>query len=47
MTNNTTMRQTIVFLFFLLMPLTIQAQEEREIIPVDWKEVKKVAEQDP
>ncbi len=41
------MRQTIVFMIFLLMPLTIQAQEEREIIPVDWKEVKKVAEQDP
>ena len=47
MTINTTMRQTIAFMFFLLMPLTIQAQEEREIIPVDWKEVKKVAEQDP
>ena len=41
------MRQFIVFMIFLLMPLTIQAQEEREIIPVDWKEVKKVAEKDP
>jgi hypothetical protein len=29
------------------MPLTLLAQEEREMIPVDWKEVKKVAEQDP
>lgn len=44
---NTTMRQIIGFMIFLLMPLTIQAQKEREIIPVDWKEVKKVAEQDP
>ena len=36
-----------VFAFFLLMPASIQAQGEREIIPVDWKEVQKVAEENP
>ena len=36
-----------VFVIFLLMPASIQAQGEREIIPVDWKEVQKVAEENP
>ncbi len=31
----------------LLMPLTILAQEDHEIIPVNWKEVKEVAVNDP
>lgn len=41
------MKQLFLLMTFLLMPLTLLAQEEREMIPVDWKEVKKVAEQDP
>ena len=42
------MRQLLAILaFILLMPVTTQAQEVRVVIPVDWKEVKKVAESDP
>ena len=42
------MRQLFfLFVLFLLMPVSLQAQEERVIIPVDWKEVKEVAEKDP
>ena len=42
------MKNVIVLLvFFLSLPFSLFAQEENEIIPVDWKEVKKVAEKDP
>lgn len=43
------MRQLFsILVFLLLMPLTVNAQEEeRMIIPVDWKEVKDVADKDP
>lgn len=43
------MRQLFsIFVFLLLMPLTVNAQEEdRMIIPVDWKEIKDVADKDP
>ena len=37
----------VVFIGLLFFPVTIHAQEEDEIIPVDWKEVKKVADTDP
>lgn len=43
------MRQLFsILVFLLLMTLTVNAQEEeRMIIPVDWKEVKDVADKDP
>ena len=42
------MRQLlIIFVFALFMPLAMDAQEGCEIIPVDWKEVEKVAQNAP
>ena len=42
------MKQIIVlFLLLILVPQAALTQEKREIIPVDWKEIKKVAKQDP
>ena len=43
------MRQLLsIFIFFLMMPLTANAQEkDRIIIPVNWKEVKEVTDKDP
>ena len=38
---------SVLFVLFLLLPMNLQAQIMREIIPVDWKEVKKVADNDP
>ena len=41
------MRQLLVFVFFLFISATSQAQYVRDIIPVDWKEMQKVADNDP
>ncbi len=43
------MRQLLrIFVFLLMLPVAVNAQDEdREIIPVNWKEVKDVADKDP
>ena len=41
------MRQVFIFTFFLFISATSLAQNEREIIPVDWDGVQKVAENAP
>ncbi|MBO4850488.1 MAG: DUF4919 domain-containing protein [Prevotella sp.] len=42
------MRHILVLLvFYLFLPFSTFGQEEREVIPVNWKEVKEVAEKDP
>ena len=42
------MRQLVfLFSFIFLLPITSQAQKQREIIPVNWNEVRKVADKDP
>lgn len=40
-------RILIMLVFFSFLPFSTYAQDEDETIPVDWKEVKKVAESDP
>ncbi len=37
----------VAFLLPLLLPFTMWAQKEREIIPVNWKEIKEVADKAP
>ena len=37
----------IAFVFVLFLPMASHAQTERKIIPVDWKEIKSVADKDP
>lgn len=41
------MRQLFVFVFLLIISWPSQAQDVREIIPVDWKEMQKEADNDP
>ena len=42
------MRQLLtIFALILFLPVYTHAQKERDFIPVDWKEIKKVAENDP
>lgn len=42
------MKQLLTLLItILLLPVTLSAQKEREIIPVNWKEIKEVAAKEP
>ena len=41
------MKQILVVLISFFLAISTQAQEESDFIPVDWKEIKKVAENDP
>lgn len=41
------MRQLLAFIFFLFICGPLHAQDERVIIPVDWEEMQKVADNDP
>ena len=41
------MKQILVVLISFFLAISTNAQEESEIIPVNWKEVKEVAEKDP
>ena len=42
------MRQVLVILALILfLPVSTHAQNENDVIPVDWKEVRKVAENEP
>ena len=36
-----------IFALILFLPVYTHAQKENDFIPVDWKEIKKVAENDP